>query len=73
MARIVSVIEVLARSDQSWEHAAQKAVEEAAKTVRHIRPLYGQEFQAEVKDGKITEYRLNAKISFDLEGSDGQI
>ena len=67
MARIVNAIEVIAQSDQSWEQAAQKAIEEASKTVRHIRSIYGQEFQADVSDGKITQYRLNAKISFDVE------
>jgi dodecin len=67
MARLVDVIEVISQSDQSWEHAAQRALEEASKTVRHITSIYGQEFQAEVNDGKITQFRLNAKISFDLE------
>ena len=67
MARLVDVIEVIAQSDQSWEGAAQKAIEEASKTVRHIRSIYGQEFTADVENGKITQYRLNAKISFDLE------
>jgi flavin-binding protein dodecin len=67
MARLVDVIEVIAQSDQSWEQAAQKALEEASKTVRHIRSIYGQEFMAEVDNGKITQFRLNAKISFDLE------
>jgi dodecin len=67
MARLVDVIEVISQSDQSWEQAAQKALEEASKTVRHIRSIYGQEFMAEVSDGKITQFRLNARISFDLE------
>ena len=67
MARLVDVIEVIAQSDQSWEQAAEKALEEASKTVRHIRSVYGQEFMAEVDNGKITQFRLNAKISFDLE------
>jgi dodecin len=67
MARLVDVIEVISQSDQSWEQAAQRALEEASKTVRHIRSIYGQEFQAEVNDGKITQFRLNARISFDLE------
>lgn len=67
MARLVDVIEVIAQSDQSWEQAAQKAVEEAAKTVRHIRSIYGQEFMAEVDNGKIAQFRLNCRISFDLE------
>lgn len=67
MARLVDVIEVISQSDQGWEQAAQKALEEASKTVRHIRSIYGQEFMAEVNDGKITQFRLNARISFDLE------
>jgi dodecin len=67
MARLVDVIELISQSDQSWEQAAQKALEEASKTVRHITSIYGQEFMAEVNDGKITQFRLNAKISFDLE------
>ena len=67
MARLVDVIEVISQSDQSWEQAAQTALEEASKTVRHIRTIYGQEFQADVNEGKITQFRLNAKISFDLE------
>ncbi|MBV8898525.1 MAG: dodecin domain-containing protein [Verrucomicrobia bacterium] len=67
MARLVDVIEVISQSDQSWEQAAQRALEEASKTVRHIRTIYGQEFQADVNEGKITQFRLNARISFDLE------
>ena len=67
MTRLVDVIEVISQSDQSWEQAAQKALEEASKTVRHIRSIYGQEFMAEVDNGKITQFRLNARISFDLE------
>lgn len=67
MARLVDVIEVISQSDQSWEQAAQKALEQASKTVRHIHSIYGQEFTAEVSDGKITQFRLNAKLSFDLE------
>ena len=67
MARIVKVIEVLAQSDKSWEDAAQAAVAEAAKTLRNIRSIYIKEFEAAVENGKVTQYRVNAKISFDLE------
>ncbi|MBV9488640.1 MAG: dodecin domain-containing protein [Verrucomicrobia bacterium] len=67
MARIVKVIEVLAQSDKSWEDAAQAAVAEAAKTLRNIRSVYVKDFEAAVENGKVTQYRVNAKISFDLE------
>lgn len=65
---MLKVIEVLAESDKSWEDAAAKAVATAAKTVRQIKSINVQNFQATVdKGGKIAKYRINAKISFALE------
>ena len=67
MAKVVKVIELLSQSPKSWEDAAQGAVEEAAKTLRNVRSVYIKEFTAEVDNGKVTNYRVNAKITFDLE------
>lgn len=66
---ILKVIEVLAQSDKSWEDAAQNAVDVAAKTVKDIKSIYIKDHEAVVEDGKITKYRINAKISFVLAGS----
>ena len=64
---VVKVIEVLAESDKSWEDAAQKALEGAGKSVRNIQSIYAKELQAIVNNGKITAYRIDAKISFMVE------
>ena len=64
---VLKVIEVLASSEISWEDATQKAVEQAAKSLKHIRSVYVQEQSACVKDGKVTEYRVNLKLSFEIE------
>ena len=64
MPSIAKVIEIIAESDKSWDDAAENAVAEASKSVRNIKSLYVQDMQANVKDGKITKYRLNAKITF---------
>jgi flavin-binding protein dodecin len=69
MAKLVKVIEVLAQSDKSWDDAAQQAVGEASNTLRNIRSVYVKEFEAAVENNNITQYRINAKISFDLEES----
>ena len=66
---MLKVLEVLAQSDKSWEDAAQNAVTEAGKTVRGIKSVYLKELEATVENGKIAQYRVNAKISFLLEGS----
>jgi len=61
---MVKVIEVIAESKKSWDAAAENAVKEASKSVRNIKSLYVQDMQAVVEDGKISKYRLNARISF---------
>jgi dodecin len=64
---IVKVIEVLAQSSKSWEDAANIALQEASRTVRNITSIYVSDFQAKVEHNRITEYRVNAKISFVVE------
>jgi flavin-binding protein dodecin len=64
---MVKVIEVIAESKKSWDAAAENAVKEASKSVRNIKSLYVQDMQAVVEDGKISKYRLNARISFVVE------
>ena len=63
---ILKVIEVLAESNKSWEEAAQEAIREASKTVENIRSIYIKDFEAVVENNKITKYRINAKISFEI-------
>jgi flavin-binding protein dodecin len=70
MASIVKVIEVIAESDQSWEHAAQSALEHASRTVRNIKSIYVDHLQGVVENNRITQFRLNAKISFVIEEGD---
>lgn len=67
MAKVVKVIELLAQSEKSWEDAAQAAVEEASKTLRNIRSVYIKNFEAVVEGGKISQFRVNAKVTFDLD------
>jgi hypothetical protein len=64
---VVKVLELIAKSDKSWEDAAQHGVEEAAKSVKNISHVYVKDFQCNVEDGKITEYKLNMKVSFLVE------
>jgi len=64
---LIKVIELLAESKKSWEDAAQNAVTEASKSIRNIRSVYIKDFNAEVdKKGKIMHWRLNCKISFEI-------
>lgn len=62
------VIEILAQSPTSWEDAARIALAEAAKTVRNIKSLYIKEMQAVVENDTIVQYRVDAKITFEVGG-----
>jgi len=64
---ILKVIEVLAESNESWEDATKQAVATAAKTVRNIKSIYVENFEATVEQDEIKSYRVNAKISFVLD------
>ena len=64
---MLKVIEVLAESETGWEEATQNAIEIASKTVRDIKSIYIENFEATVNGGKVEKYRVNAKISFLLE------
>lgn len=64
---MLKVIEVLSESNKSWEDAAQQAVANADKSLRNVKSIYIENFQATVEAGKIKTYRVNAKISFVLD------
>lgn len=63
---VLKVIELLASSDKSWEEATKNAVEMASKTVKGIKSVYVQDFSSVVKGDKIVEFRVNAKVTFEI-------
>jgi flavin-binding protein dodecin len=60
------VIEVMAQSKKSWEDAAQTAVSEAAETVKSIKSVHIKEMHGIVENNKITQYRVNVKLTFEV-------
>ena len=67
MAKFVKVIELMSQIAEELGGCAQGAVSEATKNLLNIRSIYVKEFTAEVDGGKITNYRINAKVTLDLE------
>jgi flavin-binding protein dodecin len=64
---IHKVIEVISQSDKGWDDAAQAAVRDAGKTVKNIKSLYVNHFEAVVAKNRIVQYRVNANITFEVE------
>jgi hypothetical protein len=64
---VAKVIELSANSTESFEDAVKQGIARATKTVHDIRAAWIKEQQVVVKDGKITEYRVDMKVTFVLE------
>jgi flavin-binding protein dodecin len=64
---MLKVIELLAESTKSWEDAAQQAITNASKSLRNVKSIYIENFEAIIENGQIKNYRINAKVSFILE------
>ena len=61
------VIDVVGVSKESFAKAAQNAVEEAAKTVRHMKWARVDNLEMELNGKEVIAYRATAKIYFDIE------
>ena len=64
MSSIKQVIEILASSDKSFEDALQRAVAQLSSSVPNINSIYIKDQSCKVKDNRIVEYRITAKVSF---------
>jgi hypothetical protein len=64
---VLKVIEILSSSEKRWEDATKKAVAHAGKSLKHIRSVYVQDQSAAVKNNEVTEFRVNLKITFEIE------
>ena len=63
---VLKVIEIMSSSPKSWEDATSIAVKTAGETVKGIRSVYIHHLSALVMDNKISEFRVNAKITFEV-------
>ena len=65
---IAKVTEITASSTKSFEDAVQKGIKRAGKTLKNIKGAWIQEQSVVVDGDKVTEYRVNMKVSFVLKG-----
>lgn len=61
---VYKVIEVVGSSPESWEKAAQLAIETASRSLRDLRVAEVEALDVHVENGKIAAYRAKMKLSF---------
>jgi flavin-binding protein dodecin len=64
---VVKVAELVGVSREGWEDAARQLVARASRSIRHITGLDLIRHTAVVRDGKIIEYHVTAKVAFVVE------
>jgi len=67
---VYKVIELVGSSTESWEKAAQAAVETASRSIRDMRVAEVVKQDMHLEDGKIKTYRTKIKVSFKYHGDD---
>lgn len=67
MGDTVKVIELVGNSSDSWEDAAQSALDDANETLEHISGIEIKSQTADVENGQIDQYRTTVDVAFELE------
>jgi len=63
---VAKVTEITSSSKKSFEDAIEEGIKRANKTLDGITGAWVQDMKVDVDDGKISEYRVNMKLTFIL-------
>lgn len=63
---VAKVTEITASSTKSFDDAIQQGIARAGKTLDKVKGAWIQEQTIAIDDGKISEYRVNMKVTFVL-------
>jgi len=64
---VAKVTEITASSKKGFDDAVETGVQRASKTLENVQGAWINEMSVKVRDGKISEYRVNMKVTFVLE------
>lgn len=57
-------IELVGSSEESWEDAAEQAIDRASESLRDLRVAEVEEMDMVIEDGRVKAYRARVKVSF---------
>jgi len=60
------VTELISASNKSFEDAIKKGIKRSNKTLDNITSAWVENMKVVVKDGEVSEYRVNMKVTFIL-------
>lgn len=63
---VAKVIEISASSPKSFEDATQQGIAKVSETLENVKGAWVKEMKVVTDNGKISEYRVDLKVSFEL-------
>ncbi|PHR59733.1 MAG: dodecin [Robiginitomaculum sp.] len=63
---IMKSVQIMSESTKSFEDAIDEAVARMSDSVNHVRGANVNNQSVVVKDGKVTHYRVNLQITFEV-------
>jgi flavin-binding protein dodecin len=67
---VYKIIELVGSSTESWEKAAEAAVQQAGQSLRDLRVAEVCELDMHIEGGRVAAYRAKVKLSFKYESGD---
>jgi dodecin len=64
---VARITEISSSSEKSFEDAVTQGVARATETIRNVRSAWIKEQEVQIKDRKISEYKVIMKITFVLD------
>jgi dodecin len=64
MSTVAKVIEITAASSKGIEDAVENGIAKADSSLDNIESVWLQEIKGIVKNGKVSEWRVNMKVTF---------
>ena len=63
---VARVTEIISSSPTSFDDATEKGIARATETLKNVQGAWVKDMKVEVKDGKISKYRVGLMVTFVL-------
>lgn len=63
---VAKITEISSASDKGFEDAIEQGVKRAGKTLEGVTGAWINEMKVDIKNGKISRYRVNMRVTFIL-------
>ena len=63
---VAKITEISSASEKGFEDAIESGIKRAGKTLKGVTGAWINEMKVDIKNGKISRYRVNMKVTFVL-------